>query len=642
MCGISGLFDLSRGFPAGALERMVGDMAAPLAHRGPDGDGIWVDEAAGIALGHRRLAVIDLSPAGAQPMTSADGRFVIVYNGEIYNAQDMARELAAAGGPALRGHCDTEVLLEACARWGVEEATRRTVGMFAFALWDKRERKLALGRDRLGIKPLYWGRAGRTLFFASELKAIARAPGFSGTRSPDALAEYFRLGYVPAPATVYEGIFKLDAGHILEVGLDGVEARRCYWDLRAIAAAGSAAPDAVDPREAVEALDALLRDAVRCRLAADVPLGAFLSGGIDSSAVVSLMQAESTAPVKTFTVGFAETGFNEAPHAKAVAAHLGTDHSELMVTSGDALDVIPRLAGIYDEPFADASAVPMFLVSQLARDKVTVALSGDGGDELFAGYDRYRVAGLARLGWMSGGLRRGLGWGLGRVPPGLWDALARPLPERLRPPAAGDKMAKLARVFGADDDDAVYRAVTALWADPERLVVGARAAEGIDPTLARDIPNFLSRMQYMDTAGYLPDDILVKLDRASMASSLEARVPLLDHRVVEFAWRLPARFKRRLGATKWLLRRVLDQYLPRHLVDRPKMGFGVPVGAWLRGPLRDWAEALLDPTRIRDEGLLDGALVAQHWREHLSGRRNWSYRLWAVLMFQAWAEKERS
>ncbi len=641
MCGIAGLFDLSRGLPAGALERIAGDMAQPLAHRGPDGHGTWVDEVAGIALGHRRLAVIDLSDAGAQPMTSADGRFVIVYNGEIYNAAILQKELEVAGGRALRGQCDTEVLLEACARWGVEEAVSRCIGMFAFALWDKRERRLTLVRDRLGIKPLYWGRAGRAVFFASELKAIAKAPGFSATLSPDALADYFRLGYVPAPQTVYEGIFKLRPGRILEVGLNGVAAERSYWDLRAIAAAGSARPDAMGPEEAVETLDALLRDAVHCRLGADVPLGAFLSGGIDSSTVVSLMAAESPAPVKTFTVGFAETDFNEAPYAKAVAAHLGTDHSELMVTPGDALDVLPRLAAIYDEPFADASAVPMFLVSQWARNSVTVALSGDGGDELFAGYDRYRMAGLARLAWMPGGLRRGLGRVLGGVPPGLWDALARPLPGRLRPPAAGDKMAKLARVLGADDNDAVYRAVTALWPDPGRLVGSAGTAEGADPALAREIPNFLSRMQYLDTAGYLPDDILVKLDRASMAVSLEARVPLLDHRVVEFAWRLPVRFKRRRGTTKWLLRRVLDRYLPRHLVDRPKMGFGVPVGAWLRGPLRDWAEALLEPTRINGEGFLDGAMVARHWQEHLSGRRNWSTRLWAVLMFQAWAEKGR-
>jgi asparagine synthase (glutamine-hydrolysing) len=641
MCGIAGLFDLSRGLPAGALERLAGDMAAPLTHRGPDGDGTWVDEVAGIALGHRRLAVIDISDSGAQPMTSADGRFVIAYNGEIYNARDLARELAAAGGPVLRGHCDTEVLVESCARWGVEEAVSRCIGMFAFALWDKRERRLALVRDRLGVKPLYWGRAGRSVFFASELKAIVKAPGFSAALSPEALAEYFRLGYVPAPATVYEGIYKLQPGQILEVGLDGVVAERSYWDLRAIAAAGSAAPEAIGPEEAIEGLDSLLRDAVRCRLGADVPLGAFLSGGIDSSTVVSLMAAESAAPVKTFSVGFAETDFNEAPYAKAVAAHLGTNHSELMVTPGDALDVIPSLAAIYDEPFADVSAVPMFLVSQLARNSVTVALSGDGGDELFAGYDRYRMAGLARLAWMPAALRRGLGRALGSLPPGLWDTLARPLPERVRPPAAGDKMAKLARVFRADDDDAVYRAVTALWPDPAWLLVSTQGTVGIDPTLAGEIPNFLSRMQYLDTAGYLPDDILVKLDRASMAVSLEARVPMLDHRVVEFAWRLPPRFKRCRGTTKWLLRQVLDRYVPRHLVDRPKMGFGVPVGAWLRGPLRDWAEALLEPARINSEGILDGAMVSKHWREHLSGRRNWSYRLWAVLMFQAWAERAR-
>lgn len=642
MCGIAGFFDLSRGLPKGALEHTVSEMSMALTHRGPDGAGVWADEAGGIALGHRRLSVIDLSPSGAQPMASADSRFIITYNGEIYNADELRQSLADAGVSSLRGHCDTEILLEACALWGVEETLKRATGMFAFAIWDRRERRLTLARDRLGIKPLYWGRMGRSILFASELKALTVHPQFKGTLDRDALSSYFRYGYVPAPASIYQNVFKLEPGHFIEFDLYGKSREKVYWDLHQLAKEGAAkAAPPLDEKEALDALEAQLREAVRCRLVSDVPLGAFLSGGIDSSTVVALMQAENSNPVKTFTIGFDEADYNEAGHARDVATHLGTDHTELTVRPEDALGVIPNLPSLYDEPFADASAIPTFLVSELARSDVTVSLSGDGGDELFAGYDRYRIAGVARLGFAPAPLRRALGAVIGALPPQAWDFLARPIPDRLRPPALGDKLAKLSRVLKSDDDDAVYRTLCALWAEPDALVLGANEIKGapFDVTLAADFPHFMSRMQYLDTMTYLPDDILTKVDRASMAVGLEARVPLLDHRVVEHAWGLHPSMKRRGGVSKWALREVLCRHVPRKMIDRPKMGFGVPVGDWLRGPLRDWAENLLDPDRLRREGVLDAAMVERHWQEHLSGRRNWSYRLWAVLMFQAWKEK---
>jgi asparagine synthase (glutamine-hydrolysing) len=640
MCGIAGLFDLSRGQPAGALEHAVRNMTDALSHRGPDGQGTFVDEAGGVALGHRRLSVIDLSEAGAQPMTSANGRFVISFNGEIYNFAEITRTLPQ-GPSALRGHSDTEVLLEACARFGVDGALGRTVGMFAFALWDKRERVLTLARDRLGIKPLYWAKAGRMILFASEIKAIVAHPAFQPEIDRDALAAYLRSGYVPAPSSIYRNLFKLRPGTVLRLTLDGHTDESRYWDLRRIAGESARGPLITDADAATEELEDRLTVAVRDRLVSDVPLGAFLSGGIDSSTVVALMQKCASGPVKTFTIGFNEGDYDEAAQARAVAAHLGTEHTELTVTPEDARNVIPLLPLHHDEPFADVSAIPTYLLSKLTREHVTVALSGDGGDELFAGYDRYRIAGAARLPMLPGILRRAIGHGMGMVPPGAWDALGGLLPESRRPPALGDKLAKLARVLRARTDDDVYRAVTALWDDPQILVPGAQpvADAGDDPVLGTELPNFMSRLQFIDSVTYLPDDILTKVDRASMAVALEARVPLLDHRVVEFSWRLAPALKRRGGVSKWLLRQVLYRHVPRALVERPKMGFGVPIGAWLRGPLRDWAEALMAPERLAREGVLEAAPITRCWHEHLSGRRNWSYQLWTVLMFQVWRER---
>ncbi len=640
MCGIAGLFDLSRGQPAGALDRAVRNMIDTLGHRGPDGQGTFVDEAGGVALGHRRLAIIDLSDAGAQPMTSANGRFVISFNGEIYNFAEIAQVLSQ-GVSTLRGHSDTEVLLEACARFGVDGALGRTVGMFALALWDKRERVLTLARDRLGIKPLYWARAGRMILFASEIKAIVTHPAFQPEIDRDALAAYMRSGYVPAPRSIYRNLFKLQPGTVLRLTLDGRADESRFWDLRRIASESMRGPLISDPDTATTELEDRLTVAVRDRLVSDVPLGAFLSGGIDSSTVVALMQKCASGPVKTFTIGFNENEYDEAAQARAVAAHLGTEHTELTVTAEDARNVIPLLPIHHDEPFADVSAIPTYLLSKLTREHVTVALSGDGGDELFAGYDRYRVAGTARLPFVPGLLRRALGHGMSAVTPGAWDALARPLPASRRPPALGDKLAKLARVLRARSDDDVYRAVTALWDDPKILLPGAQPVTDAadDPSLGAELPHFMSRLQCIDSVTYLPDDILTKVDRASMAVALEARVPLLDHRVVEFSWRLAPALKRRGGVSKWLLRQVLYRHVPRALVERPKMGFGVPIGAWLRGPLRDWAEALLAPERLTREGMLEAAPITRSWHEHLSGRRNWSYPLWTVLMFQAWRER---
>ncbi|MGQ9371635.1 asparagine synthase (glutamine-hydrolyzing) [Azospirillum sp. A39] len=642
MCGICGFLSDEGGGAAAAMEAVLGRMNDTIRHRGPDGDGLWVDPEAGVALAHRRLAIVDLSPLGRQPMASADGRWLVTYNGEIYNFRDLRAELEAAGH-VFRSQSDTEVLVEACAAWGVAAAARRLVGIFAFALWDRRRRELHLVRDPLGVKPLYWGRFGGTLLFASQPKALRAHPAFRGEVDRDALAVYMRHNYVPAPFSIYRGVAKLEPGCILTVRPGAEPERTVYWDLAAAVRDGRAGRLALSDEEATDRLEALLMDAVGRQMVADVPLGAFLSGGIDSSTVVALMQAQADRPVRTFTIGFHEAGFDEADAARAVAAHLGTDHTELRIEPRHALEVIPGLADWYDEPFADSSQIPTFLVSRMTRRAVTVALSGDGGDELFAGYNRYFWgAGLwRRLGPLPAGLRAAGAAAIRAVPPGGWDALFAPLPERLRPRLAGDKLHKLAGVLGADGPDALYRRLITHWEEPDALVRGGREPHGLlwDEAVAERVPDFVERMQYLDAATYLPDDILVKVDRASMAVALEARVPLLDHRVVEFAWRLPLSQKIRGGKGKWLLRQVLDRHVPRALVERPKMGFGVPIDAWLRGPLRDWAEALLDERRLREEGLFDPAPIRTRWAEHLSGRRNWQYLLWSVLMVQAWKDR---
>ena len=644
MCGIAGFLDHGRQTAQHELQEWAGQMAATLRHRGPDGGAVWVDRDACLALGHRRLSVIDLSPAGHQPMVSANGRLVIAYNGEVYNFRELRAELEGLGH-RFRGTCDTEVVLEACVRWGVEAAVPRLVGMFAFALWDTRERRLTLVRDRLGIKPLYWGEFGDLFLFGSELKALAAHPGWTPEIDRDALAAYFRFAYVPAPHSIYRGVFKLEPGQMLTLRPNQAPECTRYWDMAEVVRRARAAPLAISEQEAVARVEALLKDAVRRRMVADVPLGVLLSGGIDSSTVAALMQAESPRPVRSFTIGVCDSDYDEAADARAVADHLGTEHTELYVEPGHALAVIPRLPEIYDEPFADSSQIPTFLVSKMARRDVTVALSGDGGDEVFLGYNRYYWADALwrRAGPLPRPLRRAAAAVLRRPSPAAWDRLFRLVPKGARPRLAGGKAHKLAAVLGAADADALYRGLVSQWAEPAALVPGAEEPEGPmwDRALAGRMPDFVRRMQYLDTITYLPGDILTKVDRASMAVSLEARLPLIDHRLVELVWRLPRTLKRGPGGSKWLLRKVLERYVPAELVDRPKMGFAVPLGRWLRGELRDWADALLDEKRLREEGLIAPAPVRRAFAEHLSGARDSEHALWCVLMFQAWREAQR-
>jgi asparagine synthase (glutamine-hydrolysing) len=521
---------------------------------------------------------------------------------------------------------------------------RRLIGMFAIALWDRRERVLYLIRDRLGIKPLYWAEHEGRVIFGSELKALRAADGWTPELDRDALVSYLRLGYVPAPQTIYRGVRKLQPGIILTVPAAGVPELAPFWSLADVARAGQAERLSLSEDEAAERLDALLRDAIGRRMVADVPLGAFLSGGIDSSTVVALMQAQSTRPVRSFSIGFRERGYDEAQHAAAVARHLGTDHTELYVSPEHAQGVIPDLATLYDEPFADSSQIPTFLVAQMTRRHVTVALSGDGGDELFAGYTRYfRSQTLWRALEHVPQAARGLAAsGVRALSPSMWNALGAVVPRSVRPAQFGDKMHKLAGVLaGEPEASAFYRQVISLWVDPASVVIGGVEPEGAyqDTRIKGLVPDFVERMQYLDTITYLPDDILTKVDRASMAVSLEARVPLLDHRVVAFAWSLPTAMKGADGGGKRLLRRVLDRYVPRELVERPKMGFAVPINDWLRGSLRDWAEPLLDARRLESDGIFRPEPIRQRWQEHLSGAHDWQYPIWAVLMFQAWKER---
>jgi asparagine synthase (glutamine-hydrolysing) len=646
VCGIAGIWQRSAETRADRLREIVTRMVSTIEHRGPDDQGTWVDEVAGIALGSCRLAIIDLSPEGHQPMLSQNGRYLLVFNGEIYNFAELRSELQASGH-AFRGHSDTEVMLAAIAEWGVTRAVGRFNGMFAFAVWDREKRCLHIGRDRLGEKPLYYCDTDAGIAFGSELKALRAHPDFVATLDADALKSYFRRGYVPSPLSIYSDVRKLPPGTVLTFagGDDGDASPVPYWSARDVALAGTRSPFEGTPLEAVDALEALLADAVRMRLVADVPIGAFLSGGIDSSTVVACMQAQSHESIKTFSVALEAPDYNEADQAAFVARHIGTDHTQIIATAAEIVDVIPKLTTIYDEPFADPSQIPTFLVSQLARRTVTVSLSGDGGDELFGGYNRYLLGGRlgSALSRMPRTARRVTAAGITAVPPGVWDrAFHAPrglVPTRWRHRRAGDKLHKLAGAMAGEGPMAMFGAIQETWPGP--IAVGGGVPRRPVDSLAGSgpqLPTAVESMMYEDLVTYLPDDILVKLDRASMGVSLEARVPLLDHRIVEFAWRLPAAWKIRNGERKWVLRQVLSRYIPTRLVDRPKTGFAIDLNSLLRGQLREWAEALLDNDRLTREGFLEPAVVRRRWAEHLSGRRNWGDAIWAVLMFEAWLD----
>jgi asparagine synthase (glutamine-hydrolysing) len=645
MCGIVGLLSIGDGTLRQPVAEVARSMANSLVHRGPDDAGVWEDSVVPIALGHRRLAIVDISAAGHQPMPSSDGRFVIAFNGEIYNHLELRAEIESGAAPIQwRGHSDTETLLAAISIWGVEAALVKLVGMFAIALWDREKRDLWLVRDRMGEKPLYWGWAAGQFSFASELKAFSHIPGWKREVDKVALTQFLRYGYVPGPLSICKGIQKLMPGSWLRLSADDrAIVHGNYWSLEAMARQQRLAVGESTETAMTDKLELLLRQSVQGQMLADVPLGAFLSGGVDSSLVVAVMQSISSRPIKSFTIGFDDTAYDEAVRARAVARHLGTEHTEMYVGDKDVREVIPRLPTLYDEPFADSSQVPTFLLAQLARQHVTVALSGDGGDELFGGYDRYRVAKRlwSVLSKWPTPCRRLAAAAVIAVPGKGWQAGYMAL-RKLRPATAhvsdaGDKLLKLAELLPAATDRELHLKMVSLKRDPRKIVIDA-SDEGTErgPSHYHGPSDFIEKMMYLDSMVYLPDDILVKVDRAAMGVSLETRVPLLDHRIVQFAWQLPLSLKIRDGQGKWLMRQVLDRYVPRSLIERPKVGFSAPIADWLRGPLREWAEALLDERKLAREGNLRPAVVRQIWEEHLSGYRNWQHLLWALLMFEAW------
>lgn len=638
MCGIAGIYHFASNSNNHSLQNTVDRMTDAMTHRGPDSRGTWMDGEKRVALGHRRLAIRDLSPAGHQPMISSCERYVIVYNGEVYSSDEIALDLKKCGRH-MKGSSDTEVILEACAQWGVEHTVKRLIGMFAFALYDRETRDMYLVRDRLGIKPVYYGILNGLLIFGSELKALRAVEEWKPHLNRDALSAFMRHNYIPAPYSIYKDVYKLEPGCILKVDHKAGHEIKRYWDLRDIVERGIQSTQPAPEIDMLDGLDTLLRDAVKRRMVADVPLGALLSGGIDSSLVTALMAEQSDRPINTFSIGFQEQEFNEAPYAREIATHLGTDHTELYVESGHALNLVENLPFWYDEPFADSSQIPTMLVCELTRKHVTVVLSGDGGDELFAGYNRYTLglemwkkASLAPL-----SVRKLMAKMMLAQPSPRLDTLGKILPPRMRVPQLGTKLHKFANAILQDNPDMMYRRMLSHWHEPDDIVIGAHEPKGIlwDESVAQTIPEFLDRMQFLDTVTYLPDDILTKVDRASMSVSLEARVPLLDHRIVEFAWNMPRYMKLRNGQSKWALRQLLYKRVPSHLIERPKMGFGVPFDQWLRGPLRDWAENLLSEERLRCQGIFLASPVREKWLAHLKGE-NWGYPLWNVLMAQAW------
>jgi len=660
MCGIAGFVALKGTPDDDTCRKDLETMVRLLEHRGPDAEGFWSDRDRGVYLGHRRLSIIDLSEQGAQPMVSAGGRFVIVYNGEIYNFRELRRQLASAGVD-FRGDSDTEVLVNGFEEWGIATTLKKLVGMFALALWDRHERELTLMRDRAGEKPLYYGWVGNRVVFASELKAIKAISGFDNQLARSAVASFMRFSYVPAPFSIYENIFKIEAGTYATIPLN--IGSNCfyrndaeinppvenvpYWSARDVMDR-DVPPNGIDRQEAVNHLDELIRRSVSRQMISDVPLGAMLSGGIDSSTIVAIMQSLSCRPVKTFTIGFNEREYNEAIQAREIARYLGTDHTEMYVSATEALDVVPNLARIYDEPFADSSQIPTYLVAKLARSDVTVALSGDAGDELFGGYTRYLWAeriwkNMQRL---PVGLRGLVARGVLSLPRATWGTIYHPLeplvPARSRVRNAGEKVHALGRLLNEDTREAVYRHIISHWTPEDELVLGS--SEYPTSHMKQDTwpktTEFVERMMYLDFVSYLPDDILVKLDRATMHVSLETRVPFLDRDIIEYAYSLPLDLKIKNGKGKWILREVLSKYLPNRYFERPKMGFGVPVGEWLNGPLRPWAEDMLDPGLLKRQGVLNSDTVTEKWNSHKAGQGNWQYHLWDVLMFQMWNLQE--
>ena len=645
MCGIAGFID-PRGFNAEYAGRVGKSMGRALVHRGPDDAGIWSDPKRQVLFAHQRLAINDLSKSGQQPMQSASGRYVLCFNGEIYNHQELRSELnACANAPCWRGHSDTETILALIDAYGLKSALKKCVGMFALALWDSQSEDVFLARDRIGEKPLYYGQNGKILCFASELKALRVHPEFLPTVDRDALCLFLRYNYVPQPFSIYQGIKKLPPGHFIKLEPNAMPT--AYWTVDRIIHAAKDNPFEGSDEKALDILDQVLMRSIKEQMQADVPLGAFLSGGVDSSLIVAMMQEQSSRPVKSFSIGFEDKQFDEAPFAKRVARHLGTDHHELYVSAEQARSVIPNLPKLYDEPFSDSSQIPTFLVSEMARQHVTVSLSGDAGDELFGGYTRY-IWGKniwPKLNAVPRPVRHFGAATLTSISPTNWNKFFSPLlavaPQRLRHTNVGDKIHKLAGVIGASNTEAVYRTLISHWDRPDDIVIA-----GLEPVTTLTIADgvaaglpFAERMMYYDLLTYLPDDILVKVDRAAMGVSLETRVPFLDHRVVELAWQLPLHLKVRDGVGKWCLRELLFRRVPKHLIERPKTGFAVPVGDWIRGPLRDWAETLLDTSRLKSSGYFNTRMIETKWREHLSGDRNWHYCLWDILMFESWRDE---
>jgi len=650
MCGFSGFLNFSSnwGDPLTLLQQM-GDQ---LTHRGPDDSGVWFDNNCGVGLSHRRLSIIDLSAQGRQPMFSTSSRFVIAYNGEIYNHQELKKELIQAR-VVFRGGSDTEVLLAAIESWGIKQTLQRCIGMFAFSLWDKKEQTLSLVRDRMGEKPLYYGWQGkgakRTFLFGSELKSLRQHPAWQGGIERDALANLLRYNYIPAPLTIHPGIFKLRPGYLLQLKKnnngDWSEREECWWSLQEVAQQARKNPFTGSRADAVDHLDKLLHDAIQGQSLADVPLGAFLSGGVDSSSVAAVMQAISDHSIKSFTIGFENSAYDESVDARAVANHLGTDHHEWIVTANDALSLIPQLPSYYDEPFADVSQIPTLLVSALAKQNVTVALSGDGGDELFAGYNRHQWAPklLHRMQYFPEVIRKALAVLIESASPSGWDYFFKIidpfLPRQLRVRHPGEKIHKIAMLLKQSGERELYETLVRIWPDPIPLLNGnSHDLVGSHKKLWSIGGSFTERMTCLDTVTYLPDDILVKVDRAAMSNSLETRVPLLDHRIVEFATQLPLSMKIHQGTGKWILKELLDRYIPKELIERPKSGFGVPIGEWLRGPLQEWAEDLLSERKLKNGGYFDVKQVRKVWEQHSSGKKNQQYQLWSVLMFQAWLD----